>query len=91
MAYGSNYDDGCTTDNECAAVWFGDLCTAGVCAACEPNAAINVASTSAYQSDVSKLDGGGEACNCPPPELGGACCMDGLCSYFPGAMPGLCH
>jgi len=82
---GSAYDDGCTNDSDCAAVWFGDLCTAGVCAGCQPNAAINVSSTSAYQSDISKLVDGSPICSCPPPELGSAaCCMDGVCVYMAG-------
>ena len=85
VIYPSSYKIGCVSAAGCAAVWFGNVCTAGPCAGCEPNSSISVASIDAYQTDLSNLEDGGEACNCPPPQ-GAACCMDGVCTYFPGQM-----
>ena len=76
----SSYDQSCTSDSDCVAVWFGDVCTTA-CAGCEPNGAINVSSTNAYGTDARNATDASTVCPCPPP-MGHACCSaQGVCGY----------
>jgi hypothetical protein len=76
----SDYDRSCTKDGDCAAVWAGDLCDTDVCHC--PNAAVNGAALTQYESDFDRMDPGGGQCPCPPGPP--ASCGDaGLCQYGP--------
>ena len=76
----SSYDVSCHVDSDCAAVWFGDVCTAGACGGCEPNGSINVSATNAYAHDIAAVIDVRVACPCPPP-LDLACCDHGTCVF----------
>jgi hypothetical protein len=75
-----NYDVSCHVDTDCVAVWFGNVCSAAMCAGCEPNGAINVSSTDAYSRNISAVVDTSVACPCPPPQWM-ACCDRGTCAF----------
>jgi hypothetical protein len=76
----SSYDRSCHVDSDCAAVWFGNVCTAGQCVGCDPNGAISASATAAYENDFDAVLDAAEACPCPPPE-GSVCCDQGTCVF----------
>jgi hypothetical protein len=80
----ANYDQACDADTDCVAIAEGDFCTFGV-ANC-PNAAINKASLSKYQSDVANTN----AAFCRAP---GSCGVGVVCgdSLGPWCLNGMCE
>jgi hypothetical protein len=71
----SNYDQSCTTDADCVAVYQGEVCSTEC--SC-PNAVINQRALAQYWTDFSKEDHKANVCDCalsPTPR-----CMGSICS-----------
>lgn len=69
----SHYDQACSLDGDCTAVFQGDVCTPCTC----PNAGITAASRAKYEADVARLKA---QCG-PTPAVACAACTPtrGLC------------
>jgi hypothetical protein len=77
----SSYDVSCSDDSDCAAVWFGNVCSLS-CVGCATNGAVNVSTANAYLQDVSRaVDGRVGTCPCLPPLGPVVCCDHGACVY----------
>ena len=70
----SSYDQSCTQNADCVAVWDGSVCTNCRC----PNAAINRSALPQYQSDLAAMHPTPSICDCPafPPPT----CLSGTCT-----------
>lgn len=74
----SNYDQSCTQDSDCVAVFSGSFCSGNECA-CE-NAAINVSAQAQYEADFQSDHAPECPCPSPPP----VACNHGSCGLREG-------
>lgn len=75
----ASFDTSCQVDSDCELIFAGTLCPGWECL-CDNNAAINVASMSAYGQLFRSVSSMGPACECPiSTALGGASCVAQEC------------
>lgn len=87
MILASNYDQSCTGDSDCLAVWSGDFCVPG----CEcPNSVISYSARAQYIADVNATSSVGitgfPVCGCCAVELP-PCCRQGICQWHDECSP----